>query len=120
MVPKKKGGKREDRGEREREGESMTLEMRIYMCLVVRNAKREKRLGNATTLKMRIEKREKREDQATQRRQERRQRRERRQRESMTLEMRIYKRRERRKRTGQRGDDIWKKRRCNCPEHERA
>ena len=119
-MPKKKGGKREDRGEREREGESMTLEMRIYMCLVVRNAKREKRLGNATTLKMRIEKREKREDQATQRRQERRQRRERRQRESMTLEMRIYKRRERRKRTGQRGDDIWKKRRCNCPEHERA
>ena len=81
MVPKKKGGKREDRGERERGREydigNAYLHVPCGEKCKEREEREEKGLGNATTLKMRIEKREKREDRATQRRQERRQRRER-------------------------------------------
>ncbi len=81
MGPKKKGGKREDRGERGRGREydigNAYLHVHCGEKCKEREEREEKGLGNATTLKIRIEKREKREDRATQRRQERRQRRER-------------------------------------------
>ena len=121
---------RRQRRERERGGEYDIGNAYLHVPCGEKCKEREEREergpGNATTLKMRIEKREKREDRATRRWQERRQRREReRERESMTLKMRIYKRRERRKRTGNAAttffcDDIRKERRCDCPEHERA